>query len=32
MLLLIVVIGVYPNLVFSVTDDAVVKVAELVGG
>jgi len=32
MLLLIVVVGVYPNLVFSVTDDAVVKVAELVGG
>ncbi len=32
MLLLIVVIGIYPNLVFAVTDDAVVKVAELVAG
>ena len=32
MLLLIVVIGVYPNLIFSVTDDAVVNIAELVVG
>jgi NADH-quinone oxidoreductase subunit M len=32
MLLLILVIGVYPNLVFSVTDDAAVRVANLVSG
>ncbi len=32
MLLLILVLGIYPNLVFSVTDEAVQNVANLVSG